>query len=42
MDDESYMDPEFLRRYENSRADLILKPKDHENLTLKLLSTDEE
>jgi len=42
MDDESYMDPEFLRRYENARADLTLKPKDHESLTLKLLSTDEE
>jgi protocatechuate 3,4-dioxygenase beta subunit len=41
MDDESYMDPEFLRRYENARADLTLNPKEHSTLTLKLLSTDE-
>jgi protocatechuate 3,4-dioxygenase beta subunit len=41
MDDESYMDPEFLRRYENARADLTLNPKGHPTLALKLLSTDE-
>ena len=42
MDDESYMDPDFLRRFENARSDLNLAPIDHQTLTLKLLSTDEE
>jgi len=42
LDDESYMDPEFLRRFENARADLTLGPKDHQSLTLRLLATDEE
>ncbi|HEY3930166.1 MAG TPA: carboxypeptidase-like regulatory domain-containing protein [Candidatus Koribacter sp.] len=42
MDDESYMDPDFLRRYENSRADLTLNPKDHQTLQLHLLTTDDE
>jgi hypothetical protein len=42
MDDESYMDPDFLRRFENARADLTLNPKDHQSLQLKLLATDEE
>ena len=42
MEDESYMDPEFLRRYENSRVDLSLNPKDRQTLHLTVLSTDGE
>jgi hypothetical protein len=42
MDDESYMDPEFLRRYENVRTDVTLAPKDHQALQLRLLSSDEQ
>lgn len=41
MEDESYMDPEFLRRYENERVDLTLTPKDRQTLQLKLLSSDQ-
>lgn len=42
MDDESYMDPEFLRRYENARTDVTLAPKEHQAVKLKLLSSDEQ
>ncbi len=42
MEDESYMDPEFLRRYENSRVDLTLNPKEHQTLNLNVLSSDME
>lgn len=42
MEDESYMDPEFLARYESSRVDLSLNPKDHQTLHLTALSTDVE
>jgi protocatechuate 3,4-dioxygenase beta subunit len=41
MDDESYMDPEFLRLYENARTDLTVSPTDHQTLPLKLIVTDE-
>ena len=40
MEDESYMDPEFLRRFENQRTDLTLAPQEHQTLALPLLSTD--
>ena len=42
MEDESYMDPEFLRRYENARVDLQLPAKSRQTIQLKLLTTDEE
>ncbi len=42
MEDESYMDPEFLQRYESSRVDLALNPKDRQTLHLTALSTDVE
>ena len=41
LDDESYMDPEFLARFENARTDLTLKPQEHQKVELKMLSTDE-
>ena len=41
LDDESYMDPDFLRRFENARTDVTLNPKDRQTIQLKLLSADE-
>jgi protocatechuate 3,4-dioxygenase beta subunit len=38
MEDQSYMDPEFMRGYEGYRVDLSLNPKDRQTLSLKLLS----
>lgn len=39
MEDQSYMDPEFLRGFEGYRVDLSLNPKDRQTLSLKLLSS---
>lgn len=41
MDDESYMDPDFLRAFENSRVDQSLAPNSHQKVELKLLSPDD-
>jgi protocatechuate 3,4-dioxygenase beta subunit len=41
MDDESYMDPEFLARYESAKTDLSVAPNQHQTLALKLILTDE-
>ena len=41
MEDESYMDPEFLRGYESLGVNLALAPKDHQKIDLKLLPENE-